>query len=502
MATPLFATTLATQTRHGVFAIERKPPPVIQAQGTGVVAIVGQFPWGPVGSVYEPADIGDALKHMGPPGFDHTGSAYLAMTGKAFPSLRLVRIVGASPVNAFKALVDAVPATICTVTSKYPGASGNSITWTIADASDAVAGHFKLTLSITGASGTTTEVVDNINFSGTGTDSTFDFTNSVLFGTLTKAISGRPVNGSGSLAGGTSSAIVAADYVGTAGTADKGMALLEGWPDVRHVVTDDPGNTIRAAVNAGLLAHVEFCGDRIGYTNGPSAQTAADARTNAATMQSKQLVYADPWVYVRDSVDGTKRLVPPGPFAASVASQLSPSTSMAWKDSEVRSMLKGIVDLEAFRGDSAGGNTTAGVCTLVKMTSGGFAFESAVVTNYPVDATTGNLTRTRMAIYIVKAMVNSLGTFVDAPNVLANQEPIKMAVEDFLGGLKAAANSDPNHTPHIKDYAVAPISASNTDADVQAGNFTVAADVQTSAAMSRIGLSVSIGESVKIASTL
>ena len=165
-------------------------------------------------------------------------------------------------------------------------------------------------------------------------------------------------------------------------------------------------------------------------------------------------------------------------------------------------MLRGIVDLEAFRGDAAGTNSDNGVVTLIKMESGGYAFESGVVTSYPVDTSTGELTRTRMAIYIVKAAVKAFEPFVDAPNVPANQDPIRMATDDFLGGLKKAQDQDPNHTPHIRDYAVAPISASNTDADIQAGQFTIAADVKTSAAMSKIGLSISIGPSVKINATL
>src|SRR6266849_5236162 len=69
--------------------------------------------------------------------------------------------------------------------------------------------------------------------------------------------------------------------------------------------------------------------------------------------RSVRTVYTDPWVYVLDDVDGTKRLVPSAPFAASVAAQLSPSTSIAWKDPEVLAMLDAIVDVEFDRGNGA-----------------------------------------------------------------------------------------------------------------------------------------------------
>jgi phage tail sheath protein FI len=501
MATPLFVTSLSSVSRHGVYAIERKPTPSLRSTGTSLAAIVGQFPWGPTGTIFEPTDIGDAINTLAPPGFDRTGSAYLSLTGKAWRGLRIVRVIGADAAAATCALMDS-PSTIGTITAKYKGTAGNSITAVVSDATDGDANHFKLTVSITGSSGTTTEILDNVNGSGTGTKSTFSLANSKLMASISWGTSGRPDNGSYTFSGGTSPAVVSGDYVGTEGTGDKGLSLLEGDRGIRHVCTDDPGNTIRAAVNAGLKAHAIFMGDRIAYLNGNSGLTAAASRTDAATYSSKQVVYVDPWYYKRDDVDGTERLVAPAPLAASVAANLEPSTSIAWKAVEVRNLLGEITRLEALRGEAASTNSDAGVVTIIKEETGGFSFESAHVTSYAAEASTGDLTRTRMAIYIVSAFAAANRTNVDAPNVPYFQNAIVLALNEFLTGLRRNRDTDPAHLPHIYDFRIGDPATVNTTAQIQSGQFIVPADVVTSAAMEKIALSLNIGPTVTLSANL
>lgn len=508
MSTPLFVTSLSSVSRHGVFAIERKPTPSLRSTGTSTAAIVAQFPWGPFGSIYEPSDIGDAINTFAPPGFSHTNSAYLALTGKAWRGLRIVRVMGASPsppAAATSTLVDGAtptPNTIATVTAKYPGTAGNSIVAVVSDPTDGDANHFKLTISITGASGSTVETIDNCNGSSSGTKSTFNLTNSKLITSISWGTSGRPVNGTYAFTGGTSPAVLSSDYIGTQGTADKGLALLEGDRGVRHVCVDDCGNSLRAAVNAGLVAHAEYMGDRIAYLNGDSGQTAAAARTDAADYSSKQAVYVDPWYYKRDDVDGTERLVPPGVLAASVAANVEPSTSIAWKAIEIRRLLGEITKLEAMRGEAAATNSDAGVVTIIKEETGGFTFESAHVTSYAAETSTGDLTRTRMAIYIVSAFAAANRTNVDAPNVPYFQNAIVLALYQFLDSLKRNRDVDPAHLPHIYDFVIGDPATVNTTAQIQSGQFLVPADVVTSAGMEKIGLSLNIGPTVTLTKSL
>lgn len=504
MSTPLFVTSVASVQRHMVFAIERKPPVTLRAQGTSCVAVVGQFPWGPTESVYEPSGIGDAINTFAPPGFDRTLSGYLGITGKGFPQLKIVGVRSPTAVAASAVLetTGGSPTAVCTVHAKYAAIAGNSIVATTSDADDADPNHFNLTVSITGASGTTTEVIKNINFSGTGPDSTFDLSQSNLLSSITRTASGLVARTATTFTSGTSPAVVSSDYVGTSGTGDKGLSLLEGYKDVRHVAVDDCGNSLRAAVNAGLVAHAEFCGDRIAFLNGNSGQAASAAQSDAATFSSKQTIYVDPWYNKADDIDGTLRLVGGSILAASVAAQTSPSTSIAWKDPSQRALLRDVVSLEANRGDQAGTNTEAGVVTIIPEETGGFSFESAHVTSYPADPDTGDLTRTRMAIYIVTAFTAAARPMIDAPNVETNQDALVMALSSFLDGLQRAAKSDPNHTPHILGYTIGDPASVNTDDQEAAGIYFLPADVKTSPAMEKIGLSLSIGPTVKLSAAL
>lgn len=497
----IFSKSLQSARLHGVYGLERKPPPAIVAQGSGVVAVVAALPWGPAQQLTAPGSLGEALAMYAPRGMAHGGSSYMTLISKGFPELRIVRVMGATSAIASCILSTAAPLAICTITLKYPGTEGNNVTAVVSPASDLNALHWNLTVSITGASGTTTETVQNINLSGTGADTVFNFATFILIGSIVKTNAGRPANGTLAFAGGTSPAILSSDYIGTLGNPDKGLSLLEADKTIRHVVTDDTGSSLRAAVNAGILAHVEGMGDRIGYINGDSGLTAIASRADAALYQSFQIAYIDSWVYQRDDIDGTEHLVPPAVWAASVASQTSPSTSIAWKDADMGAMLAGITRLESDRGSGAATNSDAGVVTLIRGVLGGWRFESDPNTNMPVDASRGDLRRSRMAIYLVTAFVRSLGSMVDSPNVPGNQEKIQIAWTGFMKALKRAKDKDADHTPHILDYSIAPITTTNTPDSIQAGEFLVATDVETSATMAKIGLSLSIGTTVRVSAS-
>lgn len=433
-----------------------------------------------------------------PPGFTRTGSGHLAMIRKGWASPPIiVRVIGSTATAAAVTLTAAGPVNVMTVTAKYSGFGGNSITATVANADDGNINHFNLTVTITSASGTTSDVVRNINVSGTGADNIPSVSSALLIGSLTKVVAGRPTNGTFSLTGGTDGTIAATDYVGTQGANDKGFAKLEGDRTIRRCFVGDPGNTSRPAVNAGGLAHANYMGDRIYFGNGNSGQTASAAQTDAATYVGDRMVYVDPWANIYDDTTGALTLVPGASFAASVHSQVSPSTSIAWKSSEVQQMLSGIVSLEFDRGQNAGNNTAAGICTIVKYNSG-ISFEAGVTTENISDATKKNITRRAMGDYIAAALTTSLAGMVDAPNVATNQDIIIRAVDQFLGVLKNNAKSDPNHTPFIVDYAIGNIAAANPAANIAAGQFVVPVQIQLGSAMEQIFISAQFGESITI----
>jgi len=495
---PVFVSSTSSVTRHGVFAIQRTQAPVVRRAGTGVVCMVAQLPWGPDGQLIEEGD-GDRGLVIAPPGMSRTGSGYLSTIRKAWPTLLLSRVLGTAAAIGFSQLTAAGPVNIVKVHGKYKGAAINSAVATVSAASDGDSNHFDLSVTVTGASGSTTDTFKNLNYSGVGSDSTPDFSQTRLVGSITKDTSGRPANGTYTFSTGAEGTIDGAAYTGTAGTGDKGIALAESDNRIRHILTDDSGNSLRAAVNAALVTHAETLGDRVAYLNGDSGLSAAATQSDVANYRSTRAIYVDPWTRIYDDTDGTtKRLVPPAAWAASVAAQVSPSTSIAWKHPEVQAMLRGIVELESNRGSAAGANTTAGIVTIIKEETGGWTFEAGDVTNSPVDPTQRTLARTRMGDYIAVSVVRSWRAQTDAPNVPQNQFELVQSLDNFMSALKLAQDGDPNHNPHVLDYAILPPAAYNPQVDLDAGQYVVPLDVKTSSAMERIFLSIRHGETVQI----
>jgi phage tail sheath protein FI len=496
----VFVTSKSSVTRHGVFAIAQTSPTALRAQGTGTVGYAGQFPWGPpqtVSQVFGSGDIGAMLKLYAPAGMTRTGSAYLGLIGLMPPGIKLLRVMGAGGVAASVMLKDGL-VDVVKLTLKYPGVEGNNVTVTVKGATDGDPNHVDLEITVTSASGTTTDTVKNYNASANSPESIVDTTRAVLLGSVEKLADGVPDTGTFSFAHGTTPAVLSSDYLGTQGTSDKGVALFEGHDEIRHVVTDDTGNALRAAVNAGLIAHAAFMGNRIAYVNGNSGLDVAATNTDVQNYRTRWGQYVDPWYSKRDDVDGTLRLVPPAVLKAKVAASTSPSTSNAWKDPEQIEKLAEIVELESNRGAAAGTNTQNGIVTIIKEENGGHSFEADILTIAPMDEATKNATRQRMGIYLATTFVQGNRRNVDAPNVELVQDDVALSWFRFLSGLLANKNVDPWHSPYIAGFTVAAPSAVNSEDDIAGGDYNVASDVRIGPSMERIFLLLNFGERVKV----
>ena len=483
------------QTVHGVFAVENPPPAAITPTGNGNCYIVGQFPWGPSQTPYIASGMSDFYNTFAPRGFSRTGSGHLNVLRKGWPQLGAVRVLGSAAVTSFATLVSVAPANLLTVPAKWPGADANSMTAAASAADNGNSNFFNLTVTISGVSGTSTEIYRNCNISGVGVDVLPDTTNSILIGPCTKLLPGVLTTAVQAFGTGANGSITATSYVGTPGGNDLGFALLEADETVNHCFTDDPGNAIRSAVNAGGMAHVELMTDRVFYTTGPKAQTLALAATDVANYRSPRVVYCDPWCYIYDDTTGAKTLVQSAPWAASVAAQLPASTSIAWKSSYVSALMAGVVDIEATRGSGRGTNTQQGITTLFK-SKNGFVFEAGKVTTLTNGQT--NLTRTRMGQYMARSLQQSFLGYVDIPNLPFFQQEIVNAADAFLSGLKKAQNDNPAFNIHIVDYAILNIAQANSAASLAQGNFILPIQVQTSSSMERITLSIQYGETVTV----
>lgn len=495
-----FITSRSVANRHDVYAEERNPPAVVQAVGTGVVGLVGQFPWGPVDRIIKPADAATRAKIIAPRGMSRTGQGYLATIRKGFPTLYLARVLGSAAAKADVDLLDGAT-NVITITAKYLGASGNLIGAIVTDASDGDANHFNLRVFVEGPSGMSEDFIQNLNYSGVGDDSSINLDNAILIGTITKNNAGRPDNtvSTSMFTGGLDGTINAARYLGTAEAGDFGLALFENDKSIRTVFADDPGDAERAAVNVGLLAHQTLMGDRVAILNGDSGMVdIADVHTDVANYRSAGAIYVDGWVYINDDTDSTLRLVAPSSFAASVLAQTSPSTSPAIKDAARIAMLQQIRALETPRGAGAAANTAQGVMTIIEEDEGGYTFEAGVLTIAPSDPSKKRITRTRMGQYIASSITSSLRRAVDQPNVPLLRQDIVNAVDRFMATLKRNKDINPILLPHVDDYEILPLSSANTQEELDAGDFTIPLNVKTTSGMERIFLSIQYGETVQV----
>lgn len=491
----LFVTSPATV--HGVFAVSVPPPATITPVGTGNSIAVGQFAWGPPNKLNYPGSFGAFGQTYAPRGMNRNNSAWYSVIRKGWPQLGAVRVLGPTNAPATATISSSVPTQLFTVTALYGGASGNSIVIGIGAAGNGSASYFSMTVTVSGASGSTVEFYDNLTIAGSNSVLA-NLSNSVLLASMVLVASptGNPVAGNTTMSTGTDGTVAALEYVGTPGGNDYGFALLEGDSTINFVFTDDPGNSLRAATNSGLNAHGILTTNRMVCIQGVSGQTAAAAQTDAANYRSIYSIYVDPWAYIFDDVTGAQQLAPSGCWAASVCSQLPPSVSPAWKSNQVTGLLAGVAAAEADRGAFRGQNTAAGIMTLTKGANGGFVFEAGKNTSLTAGQT--NITRTRMGMYIAQSTVNAWQPYVDAPNVPFFQQDLINSLDVFLGQLKQNATINPAFLPFILNYAILPTSASNSANSLANGDFTVATQIQLASSMERIYLSMQFGETVTI----
>jgi hypothetical protein len=476
---------------------------MIQGIGSGVVAMVGQFPWGPPQQLITPAGTKELIDMFAPRGMDHLCPGYLALLSKGFPSLRLVRALAQDSVAATCSItwgIDPLPKLV--ITAKYPGSAGNSLVATVSAASNGNPMCFNLTVSVSGASGNTSDVFRNLSTNTFGTTNMASMLDGcLLVGNIyLRSSLTPPEEGVTSFSGGSEDPLSAADYVGTPSTGDRGLAILEADKSIRMVFVDDCGSTLRPVVNAGVRAHVELMGDRLGFIHGDPGMQISDVLTDVQSYRSDRVVYMDPWCFTYDDVTGAERLVPPSSFGASVAAQVSPSTSIAWKDSEVGAMLSGIVRLETDRGAGIPDLTDAGIVAVQREEDGGYRLEAGVLTIAPSDPSKRNITRTRMGDYIAVSFARSVRSMVDAPNVPMNRMMLVGVLQAFMEGLVANRDTDPAHLPYVDAYELGDLSSVNSQSDLAEGNFTIPLSVRIGSSMERIFLSIMHGESVVVRS--
>lgn len=436
--------------------------------------------------------------------FDDTG---LAAAGSV-PAQNTTQMAAASMI-----LQTAGGANILNVSAKHPGDLGGQITITIAAADDAVAAHFNLTATL----GTESETYRNLQtLSGLGGVVLGSQTSSKFLAQLT-AVTGnlggstRPVNGTYTLGvaasnvdspiAGSDGITLAADYTGTAGDGDAGLARFEGDPDVTLVASDDCSTTHRVAVNSALVDHA-VANNRMAVIFADSGTDLADTithvTTNAAAYRDERAIFAWPWAYTLDET-GSEVLVPPSAFVAGALTHMPRHLGSHWKDPRNTRWYSKIARLEYTLGRS---NLilakNAGIEVLVQTDAGGIAPKSGVTTSL----VTGQqaVARRRLTDFIAKGLTSGQEVYEGGPlDAVTRGEQLARA-KAFLQGLKdAGQRGEAAITEAIEDYSVTTISSG---ADLAAGLHKIAVRVKSFATQDFIAFLLTVGPAVAIEETL
>jgi hypothetical protein len=502
---PQVISSISEAAGRGVFIIFKAVLDAIKAVGTGRAAMVAQLPWGPPNVQNDFSDAATFRSMYAPAGMPRTSAAYLMATKFPWIDLQIVRVTGTTPVKATFQLQNATPANSVRVDALYEGAAGNAISLVVAAATSGTANNFKLTVSVTdSATGlNTTETYDEIDTTQVADDATHTYwagvtSGSLLIGALVRSGTGRPVNGTYTLATGSDGAAIASgNYLGTPGNGDAGVSLLENDSDINFVFTDDPGAGNLVAVMAGLKAHVLLMKDRrISILMGLPGETKATAVTNVALNRDTHCVYVFPHCKVLDDQGATRTIPLTGPLA-SLATLLTPHLSVAFKSTAFTKALANIIglDVATTQKQTRIDLEKAGVvCFEKNPKSGQFSPYNDITT----DASGASIFQTRMADYIAFSMAQRLEDFRGGPNDDELYEDEDSLIKAFLLELKTNRKQDHIFRPCIIDYQVFPLEAANTAAQIAAGDATHSFKVQLISERKRTFLLGEIGTAVKV----
>jgi len=483
---------------YGVNVLELLPPGQIRAGGLSVVGVVGDFPWGPLGitEISTPAEL---FATFCPAPFDAAGgyTAMRAFLGKTFPSGMLVcRIPAASAATAALTYDDASAGDSVTVTAKYQGVLGNSISvaWSV-NADSATARDATVTIG-TGYSVLYESVATIVSTALVVTDPGDPY---VTFSKASGATLVPAAAAAAALAGGANGTATAANYVGTSSSI---VGIRKFYPDSIAVdvlfVAECPSD-ILDAVNTGLKAFATDTMKGMVVLSTVNGQTVASAKTYVGSYRSDRCVYAYPRVLCTDGYDPAlaEIEVDGNAYAAACIVNCDP-----WKSpggAEGAQFLTGITGLE--NEDLTAGDMDAlnakGITPFAMITSlGGAILRKAVTTSLTSGLT--KIRRRRTTDYLMNAIAER-GQFYSErafDGSFANQ-----TLGPISGGYISEIGSFLNNEQalgHIASFGVDAFSAA-TQLDLDAGRWTVAIAVRTFSDMDEIVLSHTIGDSVTTA---
>ncbi len=456
---------------------ETAPPANIRGASSNVAILVGQFQRGPH-TLEEIGSVGELYEAYG--NSSHKG--ILALKGKKFGRLKIIRVEATSSVKATKIFNDGggSPVDIISFTAKFKGVYGNNIKVTIAAGTSS---GKKYTIQDTNAGAVLpTEVYDNIAIASV-TSTTFAA--SKLVDAAVLAISAEPANAAAtSLATGSDGSVANADY---SAAIDKAGVELAG-----NVLFLDEYNATR---NGYMKQHVADVPDKMVVIAGLEGDSVSAAIADVASYRDTEgrIIYAYPWV--QQSLDGVLTMVQPASFYASVISQTPPNIDPAYTAN--KQYLGAILGLKLSLNRANYVALLAAGISAFEMDDGSAKIKSGVVTQIE-NSSKIMVFRRRMADYLMDSTARFLKNYQNAPNTLANRTAVKAAMLAFIESQEAVGILPRDVEVQSGLAKVVDTESLNTNDSIAAGFFKILYRQRIFSSMRFIVIQAEIGESVVV----
>lgn len=488
------------------------PPQVALLNGvpTNVIGNVGTASWGPVNVPTVVSGMASYARLFGPVmarKYD-LGTTVAIETLQGANSFICVRATDGTDVAATHTLADTGAATGLTLTAKYTGSLGNTITATVSNGSKA--SSYKLTLLLPGQ---VPEVYDNItgaaNALWVAMTAAVNNGNSVSRGPsqLCTATVGAsvvaPALATVTLAGGNDGAttITSTVLVGSNATTRTGMYALTGTNASIGVLADADDTTQWTTQDAFGLANGIYMQlvNPSGQVGGAGATTAASNLATAAVDDYASKVYMGDWLWFNDTANQIQRLVSPQAFGAGRLANLSP------EQNPLNKQIYGIIGSQ-----SSSANITYAAADLAILVNGrveliaapspgGQYFSCQIGQNCSSNLAINGDEYTRLTNYIAATLNTGMGIYVGQLQTTDERLAAKNTIQAFLANMWQQKMIGDVNNPTAPPFVVVLDKTNNPDQSVQTGYQIATVQVKYLSVVRKFVINLQGGQTVQVA---
>lgn len=293
--------------------------------------------------------------------------------------------------------------------------------------------------------------------------------------------------------------------------AERAKGMIEHMVEL-ILVTDDCGDTARAAVNSNLITTCLDTYERVCFITGSKSNTFAQAQTDKASYTSELATYSGAWVQVFDD-SGTNLVdVPFSIFLAVIRANIPVHWSIAFRDPQVTKYLTNVkgLGLGSLAPYSTASKTIRDQSTdsqIVQPIQGVPQQGQQTGPWQVLHGRDANLTSgfqyevtTWYRIYVELSLTPQLDPYTNGPNDFDSLREIQGLINNFFEGevkLKHVVPGKDAQGNPFPAYAT-DIDSVNSSADMANGNAFISINAHTPGVRERLFLLTNIGETVNV----